>query len=107
MLAYRVAYVLPKHRDAMVTARALDFPGLVSEGWNVADARTKITGPSEPWSRIHRIASATGRNRANAIAAASKATTHTHRVQASARGAASVRVSFGELMGSVPAITGQ
>ena len=43
MLAYRVAYFLPKHRDAMVTARALDFPGLVSEGWNVAEARTKIT----------------------------------------------------------------
>jgi predicted RNase H-like HicB family nuclease len=43
MLRYHVAYFLPKGQDRMVVAEVLDFPGVVSQGFDLADARTMIS----------------------------------------------------------------
>lgn len=42
MLQYHVAYYLPKGLDSMVVAEALDFPGAMSQGFDLADARRMI-----------------------------------------------------------------
>jgi len=42
MLCYRVAFYLPRSPDHMVVAEALDFPGAVSQGFDLADARLMI-----------------------------------------------------------------
>jgi predicted RNase H-like HicB family nuclease len=42
MLHYHVAFYLPKGQDRMVVAEALDFPGVVSQGFDLADAREMI-----------------------------------------------------------------
>ena len=41
MLRYHVAFYLPKADGAMVVAEALDFPGAVSQGFDLPDARAK------------------------------------------------------------------
>jgi hypothetical protein len=40
MLRYHVAFCLPEPGGRMVVAEALDFPGAVSQGFDLADART-------------------------------------------------------------------
>jgi predicted RNase H-like HicB family nuclease len=42
MLSYHVAYYLPKGDDHMVVAEVLDFPGVASQGFDLADARLMI-----------------------------------------------------------------
>jgi predicted RNase H-like HicB family nuclease len=42
MLRYHVAYFLPRDEDHMVVAEVLDFPGVVSQGFDLSDARTMI-----------------------------------------------------------------
>jgi predicted RNase H-like HicB family nuclease len=42
MLCYQVAYYLPKGEDRMVVAEVLDFPRVVSQGFDLADARVMI-----------------------------------------------------------------
>jgi hypothetical protein len=39
VLRYHVAYYLPKGDDRMVVVEVLDFPGVVSQGFDLADAR--------------------------------------------------------------------
>jgi predicted RNase H-like HicB family nuclease len=47
MLRYHVAYYLPKPGERMVVAEALDFPGAVSQGFDLADARRMISSAME------------------------------------------------------------
>lgn len=47
MLRYHVAFYLPKGADKMVVAEALDFPGAVSQGFDLADARLMISSAME------------------------------------------------------------
>jgi len=42
MLRYYVAYYLPKGADRMVVAEVLDFPGALSQGFDLPDARRMI-----------------------------------------------------------------
>jgi predicted RNase H-like HicB family nuclease len=42
MLFYHVAFYLPRGSDHMVVAEALDFPGALSQGFDLADARLMI-----------------------------------------------------------------
>lgn len=39
MLRYHVAFYLPPKTERMVAAKALDFPGAVTQGFDLADAR--------------------------------------------------------------------
>lgn len=43
MLRYHVAFYLPQPGERMVVAQALDFPGAVSQGFDLADARLMIS----------------------------------------------------------------
>ena len=47
MLQYHVAFHLPRGEDRMVVAEVLDFPGVVSQGFDLADARTMIASALE------------------------------------------------------------
>ncbi|HEY3444700.1 MAG TPA: type II toxin-antitoxin system HicB family antitoxin [Paludibaculum sp.] len=47
MLRYHVAFHLPKGADQMVVAEALDFPGAVSQGFDLPDARLMIASAME------------------------------------------------------------
>ena len=47
MLRYHVAYYLPKGEDRMVVAEVLDFPGVMSQGFDLADARLMIASALE------------------------------------------------------------
>ena len=47
MLRFHVAYRLPKGRDVMVVAEVLDFPGVASQGFDLADARRMIASALE------------------------------------------------------------
>lgn len=42
MLQYHVAYHLPSTGSAMVVAEVLDFPGVLSQGFDLQDARSMI-----------------------------------------------------------------
>jgi hypothetical protein len=42
MLRYHVAFYLPAAPDEMVVAEALDFPGAVTQGFDLPDARLMI-----------------------------------------------------------------
>jgi len=42
MLRYHVAFYLPKTTGEMVVAEALDFPGAVTQGFDLPDARLMI-----------------------------------------------------------------
>ena len=42
MLRYHVAYYMPKGTDRMVVAEAVDFAGVMSQGFDLADARSMI-----------------------------------------------------------------
>ena len=47
MLHYHVAFYLPSDGQKMVVAQALDFPGAVSQGFDLADARLMIASAME------------------------------------------------------------
>ena len=42
MLRYHVAFYMPQRAGGMVVAEALDFPGAVTQGFDLADARLMI-----------------------------------------------------------------
>ncbi len=47
MLRYHVAFYLPPKTDRMVVANALDFPGALTQGFDLADARRMIASAME------------------------------------------------------------
>jgi len=47
MLRYHVAFHLPRAAGEMVVAEALDFPGAVSQGFDLVDARLMIASAME------------------------------------------------------------
>ena len=47
MLRYHVAFYLPHAGERMVVAEALDFPGAVTQGFDLADARLMISSAME------------------------------------------------------------
>ena len=47
MLQYHVAFYLPRGENRMVIAEVLDFPGVVSQGFDLADARAMIASALE------------------------------------------------------------
>jgi predicted RNase H-like HicB family nuclease len=53
MLRYHVAYYLPRGEDRMVVAEVLDFPGVVSQGFDLADARLMIASALEDVAQMH------------------------------------------------------
>lgn len=52
MLRYHVAFYLPKEPGGMVVAEALDFPGGVSQGFDLPDARLMIASAMEDLAQI-------------------------------------------------------
>ena len=52
MLRYHVAFYLPKESGGMVVAEALDFPGAMSQGFDLSDARLMIASAIEDLGRI-------------------------------------------------------
>lgn len=53
MLSYHVAYYLPRGQDRMVVAEVLDFPGVASQGFDLADARVMIASALEEMAQLH------------------------------------------------------
>ncbi len=47
MLRYHVAFYLPRAPGEMVVAEALDFPGAVTQGFDLPDARLMIASALE------------------------------------------------------------
>ena len=47
MLRYHGAFYLPRAAGETVVAEALDFPGAVTQGFNLSDARLMIAGAME------------------------------------------------------------
>lgn len=47
MLRYHVAFYIPQKAGGMVVAEALDFPGAVTQGFDLADARLMIASAME------------------------------------------------------------
>jgi predicted RNase H-like HicB family nuclease len=47
MLRYHVAFYLPREAGEIVVAEALDFPGAVTQGFDLADARLMIASAME------------------------------------------------------------
>jgi predicted RNase H-like HicB family nuclease len=47
MLRYHIAFYLPQSDSGMVVAEALDFPGAVSQGFDLPDARLMIASALE------------------------------------------------------------
>ena len=47
MLRYDIAFHLPRTSGEMVVAEALDFPGAVTQGFDLADARLMIASAME------------------------------------------------------------
>lgn len=47
MLRYHVAFYLPRSPGEMVVAEALDFPGAVTQGFDLPDARLMISSAIE------------------------------------------------------------
>ncbi|MCU1334547.1 MAG: hypothetical protein JWO19_128 [Bryobacterales bacterium] len=52
MLRYHVAYYLPRGDDRMVVAEVLDFPGVCSQGFDLADARVMIASALEEMAQL-------------------------------------------------------
>ena len=47
MLKYHAAFYLPPKTNRMVVAKVLDFPGALSQGFDLADARVMIKSALE------------------------------------------------------------
>lgn len=52
MLRYHVAFFMPPAPGGMVIAAALDFPGAVSQGFDLADARVMISSAMEDLAQL-------------------------------------------------------
>jgi predicted RNase H-like HicB family nuclease len=52
MLRYHVAFYLPKVPGEMVVAEALDFPGAVTQGFDLPDARLMIASALEDLAQL-------------------------------------------------------
>ena len=52
MLRYHVAFYLPKITGEMVVAEALDFPGAVTQGFDLPDARLMIASALEDLAQL-------------------------------------------------------
>ena len=52
MLRYHVAFYLPQTPSEMVVAEAIDFPGAVTQGFDLADARLMIASALEDLSQL-------------------------------------------------------
>jgi predicted RNase H-like HicB family nuclease len=53
MLQYHVAYHLPKGQDRMVMAEVLDFPGVFSQGFELADARVMVASALQDMAQLY------------------------------------------------------
>jgi len=53
MLRYHVAYYLPRAADRMVVAEVLDFPGVLSQGFDLPDARLMIASALEDMAQMY------------------------------------------------------
>jgi len=53
MMRYHVAYYLPREQGGMVVAEVLDFPGVLSQGFDLADARLMIASALEDIAQMH------------------------------------------------------
>ena len=53
MLRYRVAFYLPRTPGGMVIAEALDFPGAMTQGFDLADARVMIASALEDLAQLN------------------------------------------------------
>ena len=51
MLRYHIAFHLPRAAGEMVVAEALDFPGAVTQGFDLPDARLMIASAMEDLAR--------------------------------------------------------
>lgn len=51
MRSYHVAFYLPRSAEGMVVAEALDFPGAVTQGFDLPDARLMIASALEDLAR--------------------------------------------------------
>ena len=52
MLRYHVAFYLPRAAGEMVVAEAIDFPGAVSQGFDLPDARLMIASAMEDLAQL-------------------------------------------------------
>ena len=52
MLRYHIAFYLPKLPGEMVVAEALDFPGAVTQGFDLPDARLMIASALEDLAQL-------------------------------------------------------
>jgi predicted RNase H-like HicB family nuclease len=52
MLRYHVAYYLPHAQGEMVVAEALDFPGAMTQGFDLQDARLMIASALEDLAQL-------------------------------------------------------
>jgi predicted RNase H-like HicB family nuclease len=52
MLRYHVAFTLPLTPGGMVVAEALDFPGAVTQGFDLPDARLMIASAMEDLAQL-------------------------------------------------------
>jgi len=52
MLRYHVAFYLSRGDSKMVVAEALDFPGAVTQGFDLADARLMIASALEDLAQV-------------------------------------------------------
>jgi predicted RNase H-like HicB family nuclease len=52
MLRYHVAFYLPRAAGERVVAEALDFPGAVSQGFDLPDARRMISSALEDLAQL-------------------------------------------------------
>jgi predicted RNase H-like HicB family nuclease len=53
VIRYHVTYYLPKGQDRMVVAEVLDFPAVVSQGFDLPDARLMIASALEDMAQVH------------------------------------------------------
>jgi predicted RNase H-like HicB family nuclease len=53
MLRYHVAYYLPRGEDRMVVAEVLDFPGVMSQGFDLPDARSMVASALLDVAQVH------------------------------------------------------
>jgi hypothetical protein len=52
MLRYHVAFYLPRGGEKMVVAEALDFLGVLSQGFDLADARLMVSSALEDMAQM-------------------------------------------------------
>jgi predicted RNase H-like HicB family nuclease len=52
MLRYHAAYYLPRGTENMVVVEVLDFPGVLTQGFDLADARVMIASALEDMAQL-------------------------------------------------------